>query len=193
MAVIAIDGHRDFGRCCVDQFFGRQFRWIPFGFVPIAAEQPSALGSFRGALANAPGKFLRASGVVEFYIVELRPAIHEMHVCVVKARQQALPGCIDHAGVGPAPGIHLLLRSDGNDAFADDGNRLSLGERRIDGPHVRVLDDEVRGLASVCAHTHSAQARTMTSCRDHLPHFFSRSNSGLLETRSGMICGHLTR
>ena len=55
MAVIAIDGHRGFRRCRVDQFFGRQFRWIPFRLVPIAAEQPSALGSFPGALPNTGG------------------------------------------------------------------------------------------------------------------------------------------
>jgi len=65
----------------------------------------------------------------------------KMNVSVVKARQQALPCCIDHAGVGPAPRSHLLLRSDSNDAATKHGNCLSLGTRRIDGPDVRVLDD----------------------------------------------------
>ena len=108
MTVIAIHGHRGFGRCRIDQFPGGQFRWTPLGLVPIAAEQPFSLGGFRGTLTNAADEFLRAGGVIELHIVELRSTIHEVHVSVVESRQQTLPGGIDHAGVGPAPGIHLL-------------------------------------------------------------------------------------
>jgi hypothetical protein len=112
-----------------------------------------------------------------------------MHVSVVEARQQALPGCIDYVGVGSAPGIHLLPRSDGNDPFAEDGNRLSLGARRIDGPNVRVLDDGVRSRSSLREHAQCATENDR-DLQETAFHFFSRLNSGSIKTRSGMICGH---
>ncbi len=98
---------------------------------------------FRGTLTYAAGKFLRRGGIVELNIIKLRPAIHEVHVSVVEARQEPLPARIDQASVGPAPCIHLLARSDGNNAVPENSNRLSLGSRRIDGPDAHVLDDEV--------------------------------------------------
>jgi hypothetical protein len=115
-----------------------------------------------------------------------------MDVRVVESRQQALPGCVDYAGVGPAPGIHLLPRSDGNDAVAEDGNRLSLGEGRIDGPDVRVLDDEVRGRFSLREAARHA-SKNEGDLHETPLHFFSRLNSGSIKTRSGVLCGHLRR
>jgi hypothetical protein len=70
-------------------------------------------------------------------------------VSVVETRQQTLPRGIEHAGVGPAPGSDLLACSNRNDTVAEDSNHLSLRLRRIDGPDMRILDDEVRGRLSL--------------------------------------------
>src|ERR1700676_4994016 len=140
MAVVTIHGDRSFWRDRIDQLFGGQHCGIPLGLIPIAAQHPIAFRSLCAAFANAASKLLRAGAVIQLNIVELRSAIHEVNVCIVETWKQTLAPGIDHARMWSAPSLKMLDRSNGNDALAEDRNRLCLGLGRIDRPDQRILD-----------------------------------------------------
>src|ERR1700681_2185934 len=117
MAVVTIHGDGSFWRDRIDQLFSGQYCGIPLGLIPIAAQHPIASRSLRSAFANAASKLLRAGAVIELDIVQLRPAIHEVNVCVVETGKQTLAPGIDHASMRAAPHLQLLARSYGNDAL----------------------------------------------------------------------------
>src|SRR5208283_4719046 len=100
----------------------------------------------------------------------------EVHVRVVESWQQSLPAGIDHLGMGPPPGLHLLARSNRNDTVAEDGNRFSLRTRRIHRPDMRVLDDKVRRRLSLREDAERA-TKDYDKLQETLLHLFSELNS----------------
>ena len=88
VAVVAADKYRRVRGQRIDQFLGRHGGGRPFGFIPVAADDPFALGCLLGLFANAAGKFRGAGGVVQLHAVERQAAVDEMHVRVVEAGQQ---------------------------------------------------------------------------------------------------------
>ena len=78
-------------------------------------------------------------------IFKLRPARDQMHMSIVKPRQQQLAASVDPSGCGAAPSFDLGVGTDGRDTIPENRNRLSRGPRWVDGPHLGINDDEIRG------------------------------------------------
>jgi hypothetical protein len=55
-------------------------------------------------------------------LIELCTALDEMHVRVVKSRQQQFAASIDHFGLRPAPQINVRAGADGHNAISDHGD-----------------------------------------------------------------------
>ena len=75
---------------------------------------------------DALGEFLRGCGIGKLNLAELRSALNEMHVRVVKSGQQQLAAGVDYSRLRPAPQINLRARAHGNDAITDDSDCFGL-------------------------------------------------------------------
>jgi hypothetical protein len=77
----------------------------------------------------------------------------------------------------------LLASSDGNNAVAQNGNRIGFGSRRIDRPDVRILDDEVGGGPGLPTQTNPASEKP-SDREETFFHAFLAEN----DRRSGTAC-----
>ena len=159
VSVVTANRHGRSGSHRINQLFGGELRRAPFCFVPVAAEEPLAFRSLRGALRDAASKFLRAGGVVQLYVVELRAARHEVDVGIVETGQEAVPCCVDRLRIGSPPGIDILIGAHGDDSIAQDCNGFRLGVVAIHGPDSCVADDEVGGGLGLGESAHRARQK----------------------------------
>src|SRR4029077_3130996 len=93
----------------VDEIFRRKLRVSPFRFIPAAAKNPLAFWRLGHLRRDALREFLRGWRVRKLNLLELRSALHEMDVRVIKSRQQHLAIGVDDFRFRPAPQFNLRV------------------------------------------------------------------------------------
>jgi hypothetical protein len=66
-------------------------------------------------------------------------------VRIVEAGKEQLATRIDDAGLRAAPRVDIRIRTNSNDAVAEDGHSLRRRHRGVDGPDFRVRDYQIGG------------------------------------------------
>lgn len=143
MSVIAINGD-GIVRCqAVDQIAGWQRDLPPFCFIPGPAGDPLFGRTARCFGRYSPRHLLAGAGIVQLHIVQIGAALGKMHMRVVESRQQPFAGRIDHARLGAAPGVRLLIGANRDDPAPENHHCLGFGSRCINRPDLRVADNQV--------------------------------------------------
>src|SRR5581483_2219746 len=113
-----------------------------------AAEHPLA-GTTACALDDPPRELIGRAGVAKVDADELVAAGGEVDVRVVESGQRSTSAGVDDLRRRTAPARDLGIRSDGDDAVADDRDGLRVGTGGIAGPDGRVREEEIGGAAAV--------------------------------------------
>ena len=119
MTVIALNEHWNVTRDWVYQVLGRKLWLGPFGFIPSAAQNPLAFRGLFYLCRDAFCELLRGCGISKLNLIELCTALDEMHVCVVKSRQQQFAASIDHFGLRTAPQIYVRAGANRHNAISN--------------------------------------------------------------------------
>jgi hypothetical protein len=122
-------------RDIADEAMVRKRGRIPAFLVPTAIQNPLPLRQGGSKSSNALTNLLRPSGLAELHARKAFPAVVQVHMSVIKAREKAPSGEIDAPRLGSAEGFDFKRRAGGGDAIPNHGNGLNLGLTGIAGPH----------------------------------------------------------
>ena len=91
-------------------------------------------------------QWLETLDAVQVELAQRNRAGEDVHVGFVEAWQHRGALCVDHFRRRPGKRRDLVVRADGKDAVAGDGDGLGPGGGLVHGQNAGVADDEVGGL-----------------------------------------------
>jgi hypothetical protein len=96
-------------------------------------------------------------------LIELRAALHEMDMRVVKPGQHQFPARIDDFCLGTAPQIDFRLRADKDDSIPEHSDRFGFGVPFIHGVNGGVPYDQRRRWLRLSARVHRSHKKKTTN------------------------------
>ena len=146
MAVDALQQNRMVGDGGTECFVVGEGVLGPAGLVPAAAEDPAAGRRSRRALARPRDDLVEVARAGEVEAPQRAPEAEEVGVAVDEAGEEAgARRQIDASCRGSDERRDVTLVADGDDAPAADRDRVRDRPRRVERPHERRRDDDVRG------------------------------------------------
>ena len=111
--------------------------------IPVAAQNPAALGHTGDVIAQAPCEILLVAGRPQVDADDLLRAAEEMHVGIVESREDEPTARIDDLRLFSGKRLNVGRGADFGDALAAHGNGLCLRSLPINRVYLGVDDDDV--------------------------------------------------
>src|SRR5580658_1696867 len=126
------------GRDIIDQLMRRQSCRSPPLVVPVAVQNPFALGTAAREIGDLFAELSRTGSFMQLHAGKTVSSHVEVHMGVIETGDDAAPSQIDHCGLWTSQRKYGRAVPDGNDAVSRNGNRLGLRLLRIFRPNLSV-------------------------------------------------------